>query len=419
MWSDEVRRAASGPVLMLVFLAACGEADRAGGSKGVSVRAGPGADTIVVHPEAFAAAPVIDLHVRRYVEYPVAGRTDDDVSLFRVAGAILSPTGELVVANGVPGGLTWVDSAGARKRSLSGEGEGPGEFRWLEWLAVCGDSAFTAYDAGLRRVTRLTWDGEVELILNAAPLDGTARFRDCLEDGSFTATVGRPWPAEAGVGRAELTLLIVDEAGVVTDTVGVYPWTEMFVDIADRIVAPTPLGRRTVLGTTDSHLVVGTGDGFELELVPLRDSFDGASSGAGRAGVVRLEREPLRLSQTEAHDLATWWLSRFSRLPDELVKRVVSAGLPDAPPPFDGLLVDADERLWLHLFPSPEDGGHVWLGVGLDGEFLCKLTVPYELSVSFIDSGAVVGIWRDAVDVETVRRYAVPGIGDCRMPRRG
>ena len=68
-------------------------------------------------------------------------------------------------------------------------------------------------------------------------------------------------------------------------------------------------------------------------------------------------------------------------------------------------MVDADERIWLGSFKRPGDREQTWWIFGVDGAMLGRVTVPASLTIMDAGSDYLLGVWRDADGMQTVRLY--------------
>jgi hypothetical protein len=90
----------------------------------------------------------------------LGGADDSRHEFLRIGRVQLLADGSILIANGEPPELRLFDANGAVRRQFGRVGEGPGEFRWLSWAAVSGDSVM-AFDFGQRRLVVFALDGRV------------------------------------------------------------------------------------------------------------------------------------------------------------------------------------------------------------------------------------------------------------------
>lgn len=90
----------------------------------------------------------------------------DEIPLHRVQGARFLSEGRIVVANAGSSEIMVFDTAGALVRRFGGQGDGPGEFRRIDGLHVCGGDSIAVVDFGQ---TLHLFDGEGTFARRARP----------------------------------------------------------------------------------------------------------------------------------------------------------------------------------------------------------------------------------------------------------
>jgi hypothetical protein len=75
-------------------------------------------------------------------------------------------------------------------------------------------------------------------------------------------------------------------------------------------------------------------------------------------------------------------------------------------PAFGGnWLLDDERNLWVQEFATVLDTAVAWSVFGEDGQWLGNVTMPTAFRPHVIGRDHVLGVWRDSLDVETVRGY--------------
>lgn len=121
----------------------------------VSVRTAPSVLAAACLSVAAAPAPAQQLEQWTLADPPLfeVGRGGGDGVLFEyVGGAAVMADGSVLVADHGPRRILRLSPAGEALGVLGGSGQGPGEFRWLQYVFAAGDT-IVAYDSGARRVT--------------------------------------------------------------------------------------------------------------------------------------------------------------------------------------------------------------------------------------------------------------------------
>jgi hypothetical protein len=75
-------------------------------------------------------------------------------------------------------------------------------------------------------------------------------------------------------------------------------------------------------------------------------------------------------------------------------------------PTYEQLLVDRRGNVWMAEYRVLEEA-HVWQVFDPEGHWLGSVTLPDGGRISEIGEDYVLGVWRDEMDVETVRMYGL------------
>jgi hypothetical protein len=90
------------------------------------------------------------------------------------------------------------------------------------------------------------------------------------------------------------------------------------------------------------------------------------------------------------------WEWVFSKMP-----------IPDTLPAFRSLKVDAMGWLWAEVYDWDPTSPTEWMVFDRDGRARGTLTTPDGLDVESIGADYILGVWKDDLDIEFVRRYAL------------
>ncbi len=402
--------------LSLVLLSACGGTGPLG--EGVTVT-----DSMGI-PVVFSARPTWDQGATwslsedpRLSIGTVEG--DQPYLFFSVSNAFLLPDGGVVVVHSTrPPGFRVYDRTGAHVRSFGGEGEGPGEFRrlWRGWLDD--DGTLIGYDPGLGRISRFTLDGEFVESLSVQKIpgfrtmgagDGPPSWIGRFDDGGLLGRTTGPSPSENGRSRPPFVVAYLDLPTLKYDTVAVVPGPEWNVEGVERgffaDFAGVEFGPTSVAVAHDTTAFVSDNKDFWIEEV-------------SKGGVVlrrfgrAYEPEPVTQENLEEYwaNLRARSQSDFQR--EELKWRERHLVFADSYPVHDiRMNVDSDGHLWVAL-RSPGDSDIVeWSVFDPNGVWLGDVSTPKQLRIKEIGTDAVVGVWRDDLDVQSVRVY------DLKKPR--
>lgn len=398
-----VRRMVTGAAALAV--AACGAADRAAGAPEAVVRDSAGitiVENVVADSSAWRWWPV------RSVPEVEIGTVDGEgpTSLHRVVGVVRLSDGRVAVANGGSSEIRLFDAAGGHVGTLGRAGGGPGEFQALTALLRGPGDSLLAWDVRLRRVTVFGPDGgyarDLQLMADGTPLTlvGTLAGGRLLGSQSIFDNVTE---ASSGLQRPPLAVAAFDAAGVRTTEFGRHPGEERTIRIGDGIIqiGLPPFARRTQVAGNGDQVIVATQDRGELLVYGL----DG--------GLTRIVRTGVTPGPVTDADLAAH-ITRVTAdmAPDQ--QAVVRGGLEAMPRvasrPAHGPLVVADNGdIWLSDFPDPATQHADWTVFDADGVAVARVRLPEGFRLFAVEGDRLVGVARDALDVEYVRVYRLDG----------
>jgi hypothetical protein len=319
--------------------------------------------------------------------------------LFRVAGARLLPGGVLVVGNAGTGEILRFDETGAPIDRLGREGEGPGEFRDLTALLPGVGDTLVVYDVRLGRLT--TFDGAGDLVgtremhppsrvvdLKPLAIDADGQVLSVFGDARFFAS--------SGTRRDTTPLLLIDPASR-ADTLGYWPNAEWSFSATEggAMRLPVGFGRALYASGRAGRAVLGSSDVLDVVLLDM----------AGDTLMRIRQTAPNR--SVSSDDVERWRSQRLDALPEGLAQTARQA-VREAPyhptyPAFEGLLLDADGRIWIGHTPPWSSPTKAWTVFGPDGEPAWSVTLPASAEVLDARATRVVTLDRDEVDVEIVR----------------
>ena len=328
---------------------------------------------------------------------------DSLTTLYQVEGAHRLRDGRIVVANRGTHELRFFDATGNHISSVGREGEGPGEFRYLTWTAVCqADSVFT-YDIGTRRLSvfddRGVFVRSVLLQLpGKVPPYGNAT---CAPDGAFLFS-GWPQPSmNPGPSRSSMPLFLIASDGRVLTSLGEFPGGERYNYTSDGRVtgsSPRPLGRETHYVVGDDRFYLGTSDEYAVQVYSLSGEL---------VMVIRRSGADLAITARHIDRFVSEQLSRATDIRRRIIERQYrDMEFPERFPAYARLLVDVPGNLWVQDYrrPGDEDRG-VWSVFGADGVQIAAVATAPGLHIYEIGEDYVLGKWLDELDVEHVMMY--------------
>ncbi len=345
---------------------------------------------------------------------------DSRYELFNVQSAVRLVEGTIVVANQGSSEIRFYDSAGRHRRSVGRKGGGPGEFGYLGWLELWGDT-IVAFDRNALRLTFYTTTGE---------LLGTDRLRP-TDDVPYPWPVGvfddrtmlviGPWkdvPSGRGIWRDARSFYRYDMHDATALRIGLeYQQTQFRERFGSGglLSIPIPFGPTQEVRVHGRSIFEIRSDEFQILI---RDQTGRLTT------VVRKQHEPQPVSADEL-ELAKERLHTRSR--HQAIRDAVRASYSDMPIPFlaPALGLRAWERVPSDFAPKSsimiDDMGNIWvlefnrLAVQNDqwtvfdpsGVLVGTLEFPARFQPLHIGNDYILGLARNQDEVEYVRVYGL------------
>lgn len=333
---------------------------------------------------------------------------DPDHELFGVVTPFLLPGGGIGVPLAGEGSIRIFDAQGAFVRTLGSSGQGPGEFVGLAAAWARGDT-IEALDAELNRVTRFVPGASPETIL----LEGVASAQGgvpALDDGSWIRY------GVKDVQRNGRDLIAVHRFAPDGSHVAELAQTRGFRrHVHDGGGGPDPISPRSLVRTDGNRVYVAETLTPRIEVIHVSTGESRAVRWEperilGHAEAVAMAREaasdPARLEMGEA-----WTLASF---------RALSGN--EEVPVFWDFLVDGGAFVWVRPYDprvhatsvgglGTGGAGGTWSVFDLEGRLVTSVTVPDDFEPTAIEGDHLIGVRRDALDVESVRVYRIERTG--------
>lgn len=318
----------------------------------------------------------------------------------RLSAMAMLASGDILVADESASRVHAFSSDGSYLWSAGGSGDGPGEFRAINALFVTSHDSILVSDVSLRRITVLSPTGE---------LVRTHRFAEdvglpvgLLPDGSLLYRREQR-TGEVGIG-VQGTTATWSAAGL--------------SDAASRSLTTTP-GSASYYGSAGGRNIIVRPDFFRTLVVePWSGGFAVALSDRPRIDhigpggrLLRSVRVPEHALSAEIADPRAVRDSLFSGAPEAMrgPLRDLAEELPIPPrwPPLVELIADDLGRLWVRQYRQDLLQEATWQVFTPDGAYVDEVTTPPRFIPRVIEGGRIVGVWRDELDVESVRVYPV------------
>ncbi len=288
-----------------------------------------------------------------------------------------------------------------------GDGEGPGEFGAISWVARAGGDTLVVHDSRLGRSTFVDHQGTVLGIVRltqASNLEQQVR-RQLLarfSDGSYIG-FDNQWiqQGERDFGRSEVLAFRLGLDGTILDTIGPLAWGD-HVPGPDGRRTQEILGKRAVYAPFGDRLLHGMGDDFTVQVY---DFTGGVVDSMARPHAPRPVTDAMletlkqqELERVQGPESEAWRASVERRYRDDPRAQTL--------PAYQRFLVDGEGNVWVQAFQAPGDATVEWSVFDPDGGgFLGTLELPAAFRLTDVAHGLVAGVWTDDLDVQTVRVY--------------
>jgi hypothetical protein len=384
-------------VTLLIAMNGCGGE---GGSGRDVVRRDSAGVTIVESPPAFAQQ-ALSWIVDTISELDIgAVQADEPYQLFRVTGAAQLGDGRIAIVNAGTQEVRFFDNDGVFLHSVGGRGEGPGEYQFPALIPAVVRDTLWIEDRMAGRLSLLGADGQLLTTIvpraRIAEVVGVFAGRLLTSQGSARAAQNSP----EGMMPNDITYALVDLASAAHDTVAGIPGFALFLSNDGGRIAfttvPFDIGPSAAAGTDRFYVVPG-----ESPDVMARDS----------AGVLReIFRTGLPLESVPRSAFDAAIAEHVSRASDdaaaaELRRRYSRMPIPTTMPIFQNLLLDAGGHIWLETFRADRYNRPEWVVLDPAGSVLGRIALPANVAIEQIGLDFVLGVMRDASDVEHVVRY--------------
>ena len=329
---------------------------------------------------------------------------DSAYQLYNVRAIRRLSDGRILVADGGHR-LRLYGPDGSFERGVGGPGEGPGEFRSIDFVAVLPGDSILVFDRRLGRATVFTHEGTLARGFRPGQEGGAAPgdVVGLLEDRTLLVRTGPIYAwgeATAGAHRDSSAYYRVDLDGAPVGPVGRFPSTDTYVALtsSSMSVMMLLLGRQGLMVAAGDRLYFG--DTGHPDIVVLHPS--GAVLDTVRTSL------PARRVTDELVERARE--ARLAGYDDDASRQRAMTRFASMPPPehlpfYDQLHVDERGLLWLKEYHVAEDSPATWRILSSDGSPLGSVTLPASFSIHEIGVDYVLGRARNALDVEFVHLY--------------
>ncbi len=336
-----------------------------------------------------------------------AAEADEPYQFGWIMAATFLPDGGFVVLDGQSAVLRAYDADGTHRWSTGGQGDGPGEFSRPSAVRRLGGDSLLIWDPGRPGASILTNDGAFvrSFLVDAGNAGFSTRSVAVTPDRTLllfasgsTALLDGPAPRQ-GMARERDPVLRVDlGTGAVLDTVGVFPGMEWYA--TDGGIGPPPFAHMAWFALRDSTLVVGTSEDFSVALHRL----DGQLAGIERVAGMDLA---VRDDDMEAYRSAFRDAVADPQQRKRLMDRLDNVPVPERKAAYSMIFVDDEGNLWLLDPPVGPVLPSTISVISADGRYLGTVALPERFVPLDIRGDAMIGYWRDELDVHHAQVYAI------------
>ena len=320
---------------------------------------------------------------------------------FRVQGVYLDRSNRLWVADGASGELRIFEEDGTHWKTMGGRGEGPGEFVQIRFLGATSADAVLLGDSGADRITVFDPEGEFVRTERLPSSERPApRPVDVFADGSVLGQLPRVIAAaslEPGqILRDSVELVRVDLGAQSAEPYGsaggpLWLWT-------GRSQVPVPFT------TNASFDVVGD----DVHLVSAPEFRVRMLNSKGLRAIYGVERELRTVGEA---DLDSYREFVQEYLPGEMQAEYLEPldheERPNHLPGYDRVVASRDGFVWAQVYAADLTAPHDWDVFDAEGRFCGYVHVWSSFYPMAITEDAMVGVWRDGMGVEFIRRYGL------------
>lgn len=347
----------------------------------------------------------------------IGGRQEPGHDLHQVAGATRLDDGRIVVINRSSGELRFYDSTGRYLASAGRLGQGPGEFSsFVSSVQVLPGDTILVNDLEQRRGSLLSPNGVfIRTIPNrwgSGPHSLAAIA--LLRGGRFLAEerLGPKLTEASGPARRDSFAIVqVGPSDGRVDTIRVVPGTEVYPATGSEgglqfpTLVPLEFGRRTEFATDGRRIVVATNE---------TDEFQVYDHSGKVVLIVRTAARPVPVTEQDRdarrHERLAMLEQRRSLAPqlrDALKKMVANARYAEAFPYYERILLGTDDTFWLERPRRTSSENRRFVVYDSSGRAVARVVCPGGIQPYHIGPSAIIGLWRDAEDVQHVRSYPI------------
>ena len=317
------------------------------------------------------------------------------------------PRGRVAVANGSGNDILVFDATGEHVTTWGGTGDGPGEFRRLEWLASLPPDSVAAGDGRLRRVTVFDSDGGfARSFATATAVDPGSRPvpprpLGLLANGSVIAAYFDRPAAVEGTARPAVEIVATAPTGDRMRMMGTWPGDELalFPQDGQLQITQAPFGRRLHIAPAHDGVWIADDDRWQMRKYSARGVLRMIVRSSASPTAVTDELLEAYIGERYRHAEQVPTLEELKRDQREIAQHTTT-------PAFGAIRGTTEGGVAVSEFGLDTVSPRVWITVDPDG-VVNALELPAGLDVKRWGPDWVIGVVRDALDREEIHRYRI------------
>ena len=285
-------------------------------------------------------------------------RVDDNLPVDELTSVATNSLGQAIVADRHSHRIVVYDDSCARIATIGRQGDGPGEFRQVNRLAVGSSDSLYVLDHGSRQVTVFSWSPSPQFAYSFEyPVLGDYHIIDFVKPdtaGFLFLALERPTGRSTDLGR--MTLVWGNHSGgVIAHSLLEVEYDQFLVIVDEKGFESShlriPFGRRSIVRVGKSGTFYHA---WSESLSFSVYNIDGALE-----STIRLRHSNRRIprrAMTDAIEERT-----IGPLREGAADKLRSANLPTTFPAFSDYVVDDSSRIWVDVHDSPGEPSVWWI----------------------------------------------------------
>lgn len=309
-----------------------------------------------------------------------------------IVSGVRRSDGSVLLVDDAAAAVHVFDARGVHSRTLGRRGSGPGEFQHAWWVGACRADSTFVLDFVLRRVTVLDESATPRRTFTIPATGGPPGppfAVGCNRAGVLVYQPIAPPPqrqrlaTENRPSRGLAPIVLTDDAGSARIPADSLPSVELFASGGGG--EPRPLGRPTSVAVGTDRVFVGTAE----SAVVLAFDFRGRSVGMLRVPTSTRTATTKSMRAAVDHMLASVHGPSHDAV-RQLRERLMALPLPEQLPPYDAILVDASDVLWV-VSGLPGYDRTDLVAMSKSGSHVASVSIPLGLQVVDIGVDYVLG----------------------------